>query len=82
MPRPTPGATRTAVASLYSASSIAVFHNHPSGDPTPSEDDLLLTSRMVNAGEVIGIDVLDHLILADQRYYSIVESGGFRRRAR
>ena len=69
-------------AAAASAAAIVLFHNHPSGDPTPSEDDLLLTSRMVNAGEVMGIDVLDHLILADQRYYSIVESGGFRRRAR
>jgi DNA repair protein RadC len=69
-------------AAAVSAAAIVLFHNHPSGDPTPSEDDLLLTSRMVNAGEVMGIDVLDHLILADQRYYSIVESGGFRRRAR
>jgi DNA repair protein RadC len=69
-------------AAAVSAAAIVLFHNHPSGDPTPSEDDLLLTSRMVNAGDVMGIDVLDHLILADQRYYSIVESGGMKRRAR
>jgi DNA repair protein RadC len=57
-----------------SASAIILFHNHPSGDPTPSPDDLVLTTRMVNAGDIMGIDVLDHLILADQRYYSLVES--------
>jgi DNA repair protein RadC len=58
------------------AAAIVLFHNHPSGDPTPSRDDLLLTARMVSAGEVMGIDVVDHLVLADQRYYSLLESGG------
>jgi DNA repair protein RadC len=57
------------------AAAIALFHNHPSGDPTPSRDDLLLTARMISAGEVMGIDVIDHLILADERYYSLLESG-------
>ena len=52
-----------------------LFHNHPSGDPTPSPDDLALTTRMVSAGDIMGIDVVDHLILADQRYFSLVESG-------
>jgi len=61
-------------AAAASAAAIVLFHNHPSGDPTPSKDDLLLTARMVRAGEVMGIDVVDHLILADQRYYSLVES--------
>ena len=62
-------------AASASAAAIVLFHNHPSGDPTPSRDDLALTKRMVNAGDVMGIDVLDHLILAEQRYYSLVESG-------
>jgi DNA repair protein RadC len=61
-------------AAAASASAIVLFHNHPSGDPTPSEDDLLLTTRMVSAGEVMGIDVVDHLILADQQYFSLLES--------
>jgi len=61
-------------AASASAAAIVLFHNHPSGDPTPSKDDLVLTARMVRAGEVMGIDVVDHLILADQRYYSLVES--------
>jgi DNA repair protein RadC len=58
-----------------SAAAIVMFHNHPSGDPTPSPDDLLLTGRMVQAGEVMGIEVVDHLILTDQRYYSMLEAG-------
>src|SRR3954462_6771658 len=61
-------------AAAACASAIVLFHNHPSGDPTPSRDDLVLTSRMVRAGEIMGIDVVDHLVLADQRYYSLVES--------
>ena len=63
-------------AALASAAAIVLFHNHPSGDPTPSPDDHTLTARMVNAGDIMGIDVVDHLILADQRYFSLVEAGG------
>ena len=62
-------------AAIVSASAVVLFHNHPSGDPTPSRDDLDLTDRMIRAGEIIGIDVLDHLILSEQRYYSLVEAG-------
>jgi DNA repair protein RadC len=62
-------------AASASAAAIVLFHNHPSGDPMPSPDDLALTTRMVNAGDIMGIDVVDHLILADQRYFSLVESG-------
>ena len=62
-------------AASASAAAIVLFHNHPSGDPTPSTDDLTLTTRMVNAGTIMGIDVVDHLILADQRYFSLVEAG-------
>jgi len=61
-------------AALASAAAIVLFHNHPSGDPTPSGDDLVLTSRMADAGAVMGIEVLDHVILADERYFSLVES--------
>jgi DNA repair protein RadC len=60
------------------ASSIVLFHNHPSGDPTPSPDDLLLTSRLISAGDIMGIAVIDHVILAEQRYYSLVEAGRLR----
>ena len=62
-------------ATAASAAAIVLFHNHPSGDPGPSPDDVALTARMVRAGEVMGIDVLDHIILADQRYFSFAESG-------
>jgi DNA repair protein RadC len=68
-------------ATAASAAAIVLFHNHPSGDPTPSTDDLVLTTRLVNAGDVMGIEVVDHLILADQRYYSLVESGRLQVRA-
>jgi len=69
-------------ATSAAAAAIVLFHNHPSGDPTPSSDDLLLTTRMVNAGDIMGIEVVDHLILADQRYYSLVESGRLEPRRR
>jgi len=62
-------------AALASAAFVVLFHNHPSGDPSPSAEDVALTSRMLRAGEIMGIDVLDHVILADQRYYSFWEAG-------
>jgi DNA repair protein RadC len=68
-------------AASAAAAAIVLFHNHPSGDPTPSTDDLVLTTRMVNAGDIMGIEVVDHVILADQRYYSMVESGRLKPKA-
>jgi DNA repair protein RadC len=56
------------------AAAVAVFHNHPSGDPTPSRDDLRLTTRLRQAGALLGIPLVDHLILADTRYYSVREA--------
>jgi DNA repair protein RadC len=61
-------------ATMASASSIAVFHNHPSGDPLPSTDDVLLTKRLVQAGHVMGIEVVDHIILGDGRWFSFREA--------
>jgi DNA repair protein RadC len=61
-------------AALGGAAAIVVFHNHPSGDPTPSPDDVALTRRLVAAGLLMGIDVVDHLVLGDVRYYSFKES--------
>ena len=69
-------------ATAASAAGIVLFHNHPSGDPTPSKEDLALTARMVEAGEIMGIDVVDHLILAEQRYFSLMEAGRLQRRIR
>jgi DNA repair protein RadC len=57
------------------AAAIVLFHNHPSGDPTPSRDDVELTRRLIQAGEIMGIDVIDHVILADTRYFSFREAG-------
>jgi DNA repair protein RadC len=54
------------------AAAVVVFHNHPSGDPAPSLDDVDLTRRLVAAGEVLGVQVMDHLILTDARYCSVM----------
>jgi len=62
-------------AAAARAAGIVLFHNHPSGDPTPSGDDVILTRRLVQAGELMGIDVLDHLILTSTRYASLRELG-------
>jgi DNA repair protein RadC len=58
-------------ATLSGAAAVALFHNHPSGDPEPSHDDLLLTRRLIHAGRIVGIDVVDHLILGDTEYCSL-----------
>jgi DNA repair protein RadC len=63
-------------AAAGSAAAVVVFHNHPSGDPRPSDDDLRLTARLVAAGELMGIPVLDHVVLGDGRYWSCKETGG------
>ncbi len=62
-------------AAIGSAAAIVVFHNHPSGDPTPSPEDVELTRRLAAAGVLMGIDLLDHLVLGDVRYYSFKEMG-------
>jgi len=62
-------------ATLGGAAGIVAFHNHPSGDPTPSPDDVALTRRLAAAGELLGIELVDHVILGDLRYYSLKESG-------
>lgn len=62
-------------ATVASASAVALFHNHPSGDPLPSPDDLALTSRLAAAGKVMGIDVVDHVILGDGRWFSFRDAG-------
>ncbi|MBA7638036.1 hypothetical protein ES703_45685 [subsurface metagenome] len=60
-----------------SAASAIFVHNHPSGDPTASEDDIKLTKRLVKAGEIVGIDVLDHIIIGDKKYLSLKREGLF-----
>jgi DNA repair protein RadC len=63
------------VAITASAAGVVVFHNHPSGDPTPSPEDVLLTRRIARAGELVGISVVDHIVLADARYCSVMRAG-------
>jgi DNA repair protein RadC len=58
-----------------SAAAVILLHNHPSGDPTPSEEDRLLTSRLVSAGHLLGIRVLDHVVVGDGRYVSFADQG-------
>lgn len=58
-----------------SAASIICIHNHPSGDPTPSQEDIQVTRRLVEAGKMIGIEVLDHIIIGDRKFVSLKEKG-------
>ncbi|MED4604393.1 DNA repair protein RadC [Paenibacillus validus] len=58
-----------------SSASIVCAHNHPSGDPTPSPEDIQMTKRLVEAGDIVGIEVLDHLIIGDLRFVSLKELG-------
>jgi len=58
-----------------SAAAVILVHNHPSGDPTPSQEDIDLTRRLAEAGKVLGISVLDHIIVGDNRYVSLKERG-------
>jgi DNA repair protein RadC len=60
-----------------SAASVIFVHNHPSGDPEPSKEDVELTKRLAKAGEIIGIDVLDHIIVCDKSYLSLKAKGLF-----
>ncbi len=62
-------------AIINSSAGIILSHNHPSGDPTPSQDDLVLTNRLKESGELLGIKVMDHVIIGDGRYISIKEMG-------
>jgi DNA repair protein RadC len=61
---------------LMNASAALLAHNHPSGDSTPSQEDRALTRRLKDAGELLGIAVLDHLVLGEDRYYSFADHGG------
>ena len=60
-----------------SAASVILGHNHPSGDVTPSREDIELTRRMVQAGEIMGIEVVDHLIIGSDRFISMKEANVF-----
>lgn len=62
-------------AVLGSAAAVIAFHNHPSGDPTPSAEDGELTRRLAAGGDLMGVDFVDHLVLGDVRYFSFRETG-------
>ncbi|MBM4340269.1 MAG: JAB domain-containing protein, partial [Deltaproteobacteria bacterium] len=57
----------------HSAASIVLAHNHPSGDPEPSEDDLTITKRLTEAGKIFGVEVIDHIIIGKDRFFSFKE---------
>jgi len=63
------------IAILGNAAAIILLHNHPSGDPMPSNEDLHITTRLCQIGEVLGIRVLDHVVIGDGRYVSFVDDG-------
>ncbi len=56
---------------------VIFVHNHPSGDTEASEDDIKLTKRLAEAGEIMGIDVLDHIIIGGKKYLSLKREGLF-----
>ena len=60
------------------AMSIIVAHNHPSGNPRPSNEDIALTKRLCKSGDILGVTVLDHIIVGDDRYISLKEEGELR----
>ncbi|MBO8161113.1 MAG: JAB domain-containing protein [Thermosipho sp. (in: Bacteria)] len=62
-------------AMLVNASSIAILHNHPSGDPKPSKEDNKITRRLQEAGNLLGIELIDHVIIGDDSYFSYKEHG-------
>jgi DNA repair protein RadC len=63
------------LALTESAAHIIVAHNHPSGDPTPSREDIEITKKLVETGNIMGITVLDHVIIGDGRHFSMKEAG-------
>jgi DNA repair protein RadC len=61
-----------------SSASVIMIHNHPSGDPSPSREDIMVTEKLVDGGKLLGIDVLDHIIIGDGRYVSLKDEGFIR----
>lgn len=64
-------------AVALAATAVVIAHNHPSGDPTPSAEDRAVTERMRAAGELLGIQLLDHVVVGSARYYSFAEQAFF-----
>ena len=65
-------------ALLESSASVILAHNHPSGDPSPSREDIAVTENLVEGGKLLGIDVLDHVIIGEGRYVSLKDEGFIR----
>ena len=63
------------LACVANAAAIVCAHNHPSGDPAPSQEDRILTDRLAKAGEILGIRLLDHVVIGDGRYVSFADMG-------
>lgn len=63
------------VALLANVAVIIAAHNHPSGDPTPTRDDVAVTRRLMKAGEILGVDVLDHIVVGDDRWLILHDAG-------
>lgn len=64
-------------AIVNSSNAVILMHNHPSGNPFPSQEDIQITKRLSEAGELIGIKVLDHIVIGDGKYHSLKENGQF-----
>ncbi|MTV26439.1 DNA repair protein RadC [Nitriliruptoraceae bacterium ZYF776] len=62
-------------ALLHGASALVIAHNHPSGDAEPSRDDQLITRRLVRAGELVGVEILDHIVIGHERWVSLARRG-------
>jgi DNA repair protein RadC len=62
-------------AITHTAASVVLAHNHPSGDPEPSEDDLKITKKLVDSGKILGIEVLDHIVIGKNNFCSFKERG-------
>lgn len=60
-------------AILLNAACLVIVHNHPSGDPSPSQEDRILTTRIADAGQLLGITLLDHVVIGDEGYYSFAD---------
>lgn len=76
-----PGEVFAPALTLHAAA-VVLAHNHPSGDPTPSPEDLAVTRHLIEAGDLLGVEVLDHLVLSAERFRSIRETGGLFKLAR
>jgi DNA repair protein RadC len=62
-------------AIMHTAASVVLAHNHPSGDPEPSEDDITITKRLIEAGKILGVEVIDHIIVGKNGFFSFKEKG-------